>query len=148
MNVKALQQLYSLMCSIPDKEVNLNVFYMKYSDGSVCGCGLGYAALAGICDLYLEPEYHLPALTADAQGLPAYKGMDAAAKAFGITRQEAISLFTGFPRNAYAKGEKSFKQIWLERMEKFAKDNCFSLQQEEPPVVADTHIRVPRKYIL
>ena len=147
MNVGALQQLYSLMCSIPDKEVNLNVFYIKYGDGSVCGCGLGYAALAGICDLYLEPEYHLPALE-NTPGLLPYKGMDAASKAFGITRQEAISLFTGFPKNAYVKGEKSFKQIWLERMEKFAKDNCFSLRQEEPPVVTDTHVRIPRKYVL
>lgn len=130
MNVKALQQLYSLMCSIPDKEVNLNVFYVKYKDGSVCGCGLGYAALAGICDLYLEPEYHLPAL-GNSPGLPDYKGMDAASVAFGITRQEAITLFTGFPRNTYIKGEKSFKQIWLERMEKFAKEKGFELCDRE-----------------
>lgn len=118
MNFDALRQLYSLVCAIPEKEFKLNLFYDN-SNGNVCGCGLGYAAIFAVCGLRICEVDTLPEFKSE-NGVT-YRGIDAGAQAFGLSFGDALNLFSGPFRSEYDPDQAGMthKEMWLHRMERF-----------------------------
>ena len=134
MNVDALRHLYSVCCTIPKDEFRLNLFYQK-ENGCVQGCGLGYAAVFNMCGLRIENEWQVPEYKHPGSGVT-YRGMEAAIHAFGITRQDALDLFSGPGNSAYDKelvGRTHDKGLWVNRIERFFAEKGLQLEAVEAP---------------
>lgn len=126
MNVQALRQLYSLVCTIPAREFKLNLFY-DTSNGNVCGCGLGYAAVFNVCGLRICETDTLPEYTS-LQGVT-HRGLAAGAMAFDLSFLEALNLFSGPFRSDYDVWPQvpTHKEMWLNRIQRLFEDKGFEL---------------------
>jgi hypothetical protein len=137
MQVDRLRKAYFAISAIPANDIDLN-YYWKGS----CGCALGWLSRMEVCGLTLSPEYGGDSCSTPMDAETGTRCMHAAMTAFDIEREEAESLFSCRHGSKYDRRycglagliehAVTSKDMWLHRMECFARDNGFALFERAP----------------